>query len=72
MGLLKAITSAKRGPDPQHPSPVSRPSSLPWESHVSELEPSASICLTYLATMADQLSLTKGYNRPSSNKQRSL
>ncbi|KAK2845673.1 hypothetical protein Q7C36_010527 [Tachysurus vachellii] len=69
MGLLKAVTSAKRGPDPHHPSPVSQPSLQPWESHVSESKPSASICLTYLATMAGQLSMTKGHNRPSSDTQ---
>lgn len=69
MGLLKAVTSAKRGPDLHHPSPVSQPSLQPWESHVSESKPSASICLTYLATMAGQLSMTKGHNRPSSDMQ---
>lgn len=69
MGLLKAVTSAKQGPDPHHPSPVSQPSLQPWESHVSESEPSASICLTYLATMAGQLSMTKGHNRLSSDTQ---
>ncbi|KAL7836707.1 hypothetical protein AOLI_G00279910 [Acnodon oligacanthus] len=60
MGLLKALTSAKQGPDLHHPSSLSRPLLQPWESHVSESEPSASICLTYLATIARQLSPTKG------------